>query len=180
MGWGLWLWWVVASTVGFAGGRYAGMAVGKPEEIIVAGYTWVGVGWIGSAVLQWLALRRRLVNAGGWVLAGVVGAAVAGAVVFGAGAVNADVGWVAGAILLGPAVGFLQWWLVLRGQIAHTGWWVLVSAVGWFGAMFFSAPLGWLALGPLYGAITGLALVKLLRRSPGTARAQNALCIPPG
>jgi hypothetical protein len=176
VGWGFWLWWVLASTMGWAVGARVGVAVGSFGEppgfeaaqsvptIIVAGYLGVAVGGILVGVLQSLVLRRKIARAGWWVLAGVGAAAVIGVVVFGVGVVNTDVGWVVGASLFGIVVGVLQW-LVLRRQVARAGWWVLASAVGWFVGMPVGGVLDWPALGAAYGAITGIALVWLLRQS---------------
>ena len=60
VGWGFWLWWVLASAVGFAVVR-------------------AGVG-----IAQWFVLRRHVSRAGWWVLASTVGYAVAGAGILGA------------------------------------------------------------------------------------------------
>jgi hypothetical protein len=164
VGWGFWLWWVLASTVGWAAAGPVA-ALGLYRDIVVAGYVGVAVGGIVAGVLQWLVLRRRVARAGGWVLASIVASAVVGVVVFGVGVVNADVGWIGGAGLFGTAVGVLQW-LILRQQVARAGWWVLASTVGWVAGGPAGAFLGWPALGVVYGAITGIALVWLLRQRP--------------
>ncbi len=105
-GWGFWLAWVLAGTVGWAvSGRV--IAVGSYRDIIVAGYTGVAAGGIVVGVLQWLVLRR---------------------------------------------------------QVARAGWWVLASTVGWVVGGPVGAFVGWPALGAVYGAITGSALVGLLRQ----------------
>ncbi len=163
VGWRLWLWWVLASTVGWAVGGPVGVAVGSSGDIIVAGYVGVAVGGIVAGELQWLVLRRQVAGAGWWVLASTVAAAVVGVVVFGVGVVSADVGWVGGAGLFGTVVGVLQW-LVLRRQVARAGWWVLASTVGWVVGGPVGGFVGWAALGAVYGAITGSVLVWLLRQ----------------
>ena len=60
----------------------------------------------------------------------------------------------------------------LRRQVARASWWVLASTVGWVVGGFLSGAvpvggfLGWAALEAVYGAITGTALVWLLRQRP--------------
>ena len=110
-----------------------------------------------------------------WVLASLGAAAVVGVVVFGVGAVNTDVGWVAGTGLFGTVAGVLQW-AVLRRQVPRAGWWVLASTVGWVVGMPAGEMLGWNGLGAAYGIITGTVLVLLLRqRPPGADQHQRSL-----
>jgi len=78
----------------------------------------------------------------------------------------------------GIVVGLLQWWLVLRRQVAWGGWWVLASTVGWVGGGFLSGAfdggfVGWAVIGAVYGAITGAVLVWLLRRPTPAASAEE-------
>ncbi|HVS35982.1 MAG TPA: hypothetical protein VMS17_10420 [Gemmataceae bacterium] len=103
---------------------------------------------------------------------------------------------VPGLILLGGAVaGALQWlaalpWLVLGRWAASAVWWALASSIGWLGAtwLFLSVTragdaqpaglfflLGGAASGALAGAVTGLALVWLLR---DTGRSASLHSIP--
>ena len=173
VGWRLWLWWVVASTAGFAVGRYVSVAVGRPADSIVTAFVFVALGWIATGVLQWLALQRQVARGGLWVPAGIVGAAVAGVGVFGLGVLHAYVGWVVGVILFAPVVGLLQWWLVLRWQVARAGRWVLASTVGWVVGMAGAGLGGWPVLGAGYGAVTGLWLVRLLREPVPAASAEE-------
>ena len=74
----------------------------------------------------------------------------------------------------GAVTGILQW-LVLRGKVSRAGWWVLASTVGWGLSMGMSIAIpsgeteegGLLSLvvtGAVMGAITGAALVWLLRQ----------------
>ena len=178
VGWGFWLWWVLASS--------AGLAVAFPVAFAVLRGV-IGVGAVGFAVAgavigaslgiaQWLVLRRRVSWAGWWVLASSVGFAVGiavsiavrmavGIVMAGAGA-----GAVAGAVI-GASLGIAQW-LVLRRQVSWAGWWVLASIVGFavIEAVAFAVLRGviegmaFAVAG--YEAITGGALVWLLRQPP--------------
>jgi hypothetical protein len=170
-GWRLWFLWLMSGAVGWGVGVAWG-SFGEPGDpktlqsiptVIWAAYLGVAVGGILVGVLQWLVLRRHLTRAGRWVLASLGAAAAVGVVVFGVSVVNAYVGWVAGVGLFGTVVGVLQW-LVLRRQVARAGWWVLASTVGWVAGMPLGDIVGPPGLGAAYGAITGAALVWLLRR----------------
>ena len=160
-----WLLWVLAGTVGWAvgGGETAFGEYPSVPNVIVGGYVRLAAGGILVGALQWLLLRRQIARAGRWVLANIGAVLIVGAIVFGVGAVNADVGWVVGAGLSGTLVGVLQW-LVLRGQVARAGWWVVASTLGWIAGMPVGGFLGWAALGAMYGAITGVGIVWLLRQ----------------
>jgi len=174
VGWVFWLQWVLASTVG--------MFVGYPVGAITLGNVlgdWLGTLFfgtglgIGVGVLQWLVLRRRVSGAGWWVLAsaaggyGIVQAAphmFSPSLSFGALLSYTPV------VALGGAVtGTLQW-LVLRGQVSRAGWWVLASTVGWGLGMTAAIAYSWpgpmwlIVTGAVLGAVTGGALVWLLRQ----------------
>ena len=164
-GWGFWLCWVLAGTVGWGVGGPVGVAIGSSRDIIVAGYVGVAVGGIMVGVLQWLVLRRQIASAGWWVLASIVAVAAVGVVVFVVGVVDTDVGWVLGAGLTGTVLGLLQW-LVLRRQVARAGWWVLAGTVAWIVGGPVGGFVGWAALGAVYGVITATMLLWLLRQRP--------------
>jgi hypothetical protein len=78
-------------------------------------------------------------------------------------------GWIVVGALGGAVTGILQW-LVLRAQVSRAGWWVLASTVGWglgmVGTRAFEvlAIFGGLVGGAVLGAVTGGALVWLLRQ----------------
>ena len=197
---GGWLWWVLASTVGWAVGGTVGVALGGELSmgLAVTGYLGVAVGVTMTGALQWLVLRGQVGGAAWWMVASVVGAALVGilAVVLGwvVGVVGrlvggaawganwgpdwsadpgGDVGFVVAVAAGGTVLGVLQW-LVLRRQVARAGWWVLASSVGWvmggLASGITNTTAGWAVLGIVYGAITGIVLVWLLRREVhGTA-----------
>ncbi len=181
-GWRVWFLWLMAAALGWGLGVYWGWFDGTEPKtlqsipsVILAGYLGVAVGGILIGVLQWLVLRRHLARAGRWVLASLGAAAVVGIVVFGVGVVNADVGWLAGVSVFGTVVGVLQW-LVLRRRVPRAGWWVLASTVGWVVGMPLGDIVGPPGLGAAYGAITGTALVWLLRQErPGSDQRQRPL-----
>ena len=189
VGWGFVVLWVLASAAGWGIGGPAIVTATSSQNIIVKGYLGVTGGVVLASLLQWPLLRIHVARVGLWVPAGIATAAVVGVVTFGVGAFNAGVGWVGGAGLLGTVLGVLQW-MILRGQVSGAAWWVLASTVGWIaggpgigivgataGAAAAAAlglpadpAVSWTALGAVYGAITGVVLVRLLRaRAPLSA-----------
>ncbi len=169
-GWRVWFLWLMAGAFGWGQGVYWGWyAGGEPKtlqsipRIILAGYLGVVAGGVLIGVLQWLVLRGHVRRAGRWVLASFGAAAVVGVVVFGVGVVDTDLGWFGGVSLFGTAVGTFQW-LVLRHQVPRAGWWVLASTAAWVVGMPLGDVVGPPGLGAVYGAITGTALVLLLRQ----------------
>ncbi len=108
-----------------------------------------------------------------WVLASTVGYAVGNAAgmkvvqaVVGAAEYRAK-GFVVAIPLLvvmtGAAVGVMQW-LVLRRAVSGAGGWVLASIGGWVMGQAAHWAIGMPAVGAVSGAITGIALVRLLRQ----------------
>ncbi len=177
VGWRFWLWWVLASTVGWAVGGNVGS--------IVDGSVAVAMGVAGAGALQWLVLRRQVARAGRWVLASIVAVPVAGIIGFAAGVslgvfsgadVVAEAGTI-GVVVGGTVLGVLQWVMVLERRAKRAGWWVLVSTVGWVVAGVVSGAVdpvvGVAVIGAVYGAITGPVLMWLLRRPMPTALAQE-------
>ncbi len=183
VGWGFWFWWVLASTVGHDVSSAAGMKVLRA----VFGDAGPTKGWaVGLAlglvmtaaavgVMQWLVLRRAVSGAGWWVLASTVGytVGVAAAAVLGILLVHwlepprpwvvSIVGGAVGEAMKGAAVGVMQW-LVLRRAVSGAGWWVPASIVGWAMGQAAHGAIGLPAVGAVSGAITGIALVRLLRQ----------------
>ena len=168
----LWLLWVLASTVAFGVGGRLGVALSPSKDLIVIAYLNLTATIILAGVLQWLVLRRLIADTGSWVLVSVAAVAVIGLLVFGLGLINRDVGWVLGVVVGWIVLGVLQW-LVLRERVLAStlGLIVAVPVVGFVswatGAPVDSAVGGllrWLASGAAYGAITGAALLWLLRQ----------------
>ncbi len=186
-GWGFWLGWVVASTVGFFVGFWLGfilglIIIGEDNGInllrSILGYFMFGTS-IGAmtGVLQWLVLRGRVSKAGWWILASIP----AGYGIFLAGDIGIEESLNFGTLLssigvvaLGGAVAGILQWLVLRRQVSRAGWWVLASTVGWaLGVTVMDAleymygtpdDLQLVVTGAVLGAVTGGALVWLLRQ----------------
>jgi hypothetical protein len=139
-------------------------------------------------IAQWLVLRRRASQPGLWVWASVAGGTVGGVLALAVGEVvgeasGFEVAVVVGGAALGASLGIAQW-LVLRRHLPQAGWWILASSVGLGLGFAMGRVLGGLvaqAVGEAlaevfgtvtlatlllvgYGAITGGALVWLLRR----------------
>lgn len=180
-----WLRWVLASFLGFAvGGVLGGFTMfAFQDELWILGFALFGAmfGAAGGA-MQWLVLRRHVVQSGGWVLATAVGytlAMVATALIFRYSDVVIT-GVVAFGTVAGVAGGILQW-LVLRQKVAHASWWVLASILGLVLGLGIGGPVATslgqtgheleatVVFGILFGlgvgAIPGAALVWLLRQS---------------
>jgi len=172
-GWVFWGWWFLASTlvpaVGLAMLLFAWLVIasgnlthGKGIEILLVG---IPLLFASIGIAQWLVLRRQVSEPGWWVLSSTVGGVVGlvvGLIVGGAvGGVAVEavgeladgnvVGGLVGFAAFGASVGIAQWF-VLRRKVSRAGWWVLASTVG--------------VVVPVvgYGAITGAALVWLLRQ----------------
>ena len=158
-GWGMWLWWVLASGLGF---------VFTPLQPLA----------------QWLVLRKHISRAGWWVLATILGMAVGGAIGMATGVSRqVALAWAVGdgsdgvrtGATLGAAVGVAQW-LFLRQHFAKAGWWIPASIAGWtVGAVaglsivgdcaeFVRCFIGWASYGAIIGAVTGLVLLWLMTR----------------
>jgi hypothetical protein len=186
-GWGFWLLWMAASTVGFALGSTvygnAGKLLTDATPAVIALTVTVGLYPLVATLpgfLHWLILRRWFPHAGWWVLASGAGSLLGyfvtawglgvadtqGETTFARFAVPASMA------VAGAAVGTLQW-VVLRRWVSRAGWWVLASSISWVVAEYVYLEmtrasdvhllLGAAVSGALSGAITGLTLVGLIR-----------------
>lgn len=153
---------------------------------------WSAVGAVAGALAgfgQWLILRRHFRRAGWWILATVIGWAVARAVaetvnaaldVAMAGGVVAIVVWAVAGAMAGALAGFGHW-LILRRHFQRAGWWILANAIGWVVARAASwmgvgwamaiaeagaRDMAWAIVGAAFGAIsgglTGAVLISIL------------------
>lgn len=142
VGWGLWLWWVLACIVGQQLWWVLDWIVGQAVGGGVSGLAWPLAAFAFSVgIPQWFVLRRYVSRAGWWVLAIFVGFGVGAGVNLVVGpavaatedwTVALSVGVVAMALrwaIHGSSVGIAQWF-VLRHYVSRAGWWVLASIVG--------------------------------------------------
>lgn len=140
--WVFWLFWVLATSIGFGLGSVVGVVLARqgwlggfeinqqsasiPEAsaaivavaVMIAASFFIG---LGVGVLQWLVLRRQGWGGNWWPVIGAAGLTVG--MVYGLGTP-----W--GGFIAGAMVGALQW-VGMRRQIAHAGWWVPVSVLAW-------------------------------------------------
>ncbi len=181
-GWGFWLGWVVATTVGMFVGFIMGIfSLFFTGEEFGEWLAFLGLGimlGIGVGILQWLVLRGRVSGVGWWVLA----SAAAGYGITQASFILIEESLSFGLLLsstgvaaLGGAVTGILQWFVLRGKVSRAGWWVLASTVGWGLSMAVTIAMpsgvtddieftGPAVTGAVLGAVTGAALVWLLRQ----------------
>ena len=171
-GWRLWFLWLIAGFIGwgwpmdvgsFGEGPFLTILPSRPALNIPL-YVSVATGAISVGVLQGLMLRRYIRGATLWVVASLSAAALGFLVVLAVAPVDADLGLAAGVGAYGTLAGALQW-CVLRKHVAGAWWWVVANAVGWLLAIpvgDLAGPPGW----ALYSAVTGTALVLLLRQAP--------------
>lgn len=125
-------------------------------------------------ILQWLVLRKLIYGASWWILASTLGWILGEAIAqLWTIAVTGIMGVEVRAIVVGAAVGLVQWF-VLRRFVYGAGWWILASTIGWTVAETIALLLmiGWatiiggfaidIIVGAVVGAVTGFALVLLL------------------
>ena len=143
--WGLWLQWIMVTTVGWI----LGMVFIHPFGLTASG--------IAIGVLQWVILQQHITRGRQWILASVVGWPLGW--FFALLAVPSEARLLAG-IVLGLSTGMAQW-IVLRQEVHWAGWWVIVSALAW--ATGLGLVPGVLTSGVLPGSMTGIALELLLR-----------------
>ena len=185
VGRGYWLAWFLASLMGFGMGAILGVAFtyglfNRDPFDIVMGTTLGTVMGATGGYFQWVVLRERIAGAGLWGLASALGLGLTMGIL---GAVNAGENNAIAEVLIGSVfgvvTGILQW-LILRRKVARAGWWLLASLLGSLIGLIavpVAAALGeagnWdlavmtfgLVFGAANGAITGAALVWLLRQS---------------
>jgi len=186
VGRGYWLAWFLASVLGYGMGAILGFSFIynlSPTDTFDATRDILSGAVMGAAggYFQWMVLTQRLGGTGLWGLASALGF---GSAMAASAAANPDDNPAMAGLLIvsvfGVVGGILQW-LILRRNVPRAGWWLLanllgslVGAIGPFIAVSISETGNWglalMAFGGLFGAgngaITGTALVWLLRQSP--------------
>lgn len=192
IGWSIWFQWFLASIFGYGIGAAIGNAIAVSMPPPACADLWcilpgldltllVVVPGLAGGFMQWLILRRYIAKAGWWILANALGFPIALLIAVGAGmSLGGDS--LAAPILMGVVFGALSgimFWLILRRRVARASWWVPAHLLGSLagGALgivvFHSVGLigfyqfTWAAAGAMFGAglgaVTGSALVWLLR-----------------
>ena len=143
--WGLWLQWIMVTTVGWV----LGSLLVPPFGLAASG--------LAIGVLQWVVLRDRIGNRRWWILASAAGWMLGWVIAL--IAVPPDIRALAG-VVLGAIVGSAQW-IVLRREVHLAGWWIIISALAW--ATGLGLVPGILTSGVMPGTMTGIAIELLLR-----------------
>lgn len=146
IGFGFWLTWVLASTIGFGAGAVAGIvilyAVRVPESPAFPILFGIIFGAVGG-LAQWLVLRRQIPDSGLWIPFSALGLMLAIATSASMAQPSGNP-FFAVAVIYGLIGGFLQW-LILEKRGVSIGWWIAASLLGSF--------LGSLLNGPTAAAI---------------------------
>ena len=143
--WALWFLWIMATTLGWVLGRF-----------LLPNLTFVTIG-IGLGLLQWLVLQHRIRKAWRWILATTLGWLVGATFILALLPDGMD--FLAG-VVTGVILGSAQW-LILRNELYWAGWWIAISVVAWSTGM--GVLPGVMLTGVIAGAITGIALILLIR-----------------
>ncbi|HZD56784.1 MAG TPA: hypothetical protein VE136_08685 [Anaerolineales bacterium] len=189
---GMWLEWTLATAIG--------MLLGYLPSITLVDLVDVRLGRVVIPVLaglvvglsQWIVLRRYLTECSDWILAG--GAGWAAGYALGLFLINSLTGTLVGGflgyVLFGVIIALFQW-PVLRREIPNALTWVLASVIGWSAGLYLSqVSLNIIFSGPsidpaastsviagtsglVAGAITGLALVLIVRQPEHRLRARH-------
>lgn len=143
--WAFWFLWILATALGwFIGG------------VLLSGIGLVPSG-VAIAFLQWLVLKQRIPKAWRWIIVSVIGWSLGWGISLIAYSLGLDL---FSGMVIGFTTGTAQW-LILRGEIHWSGWWIAVSAVAW--AVGISVLPGIMLPGTIAGLITGIGLELLLR-----------------
>ncbi len=143
--WALWFLWIMATTLGWVLGRF-----------LLPNLAFVTIG-VGLAILQWLVLQPRIRRAWRWIIATTFGWLLGSTLIQ---AILPDgMNFLAG-VILGLTTGSAQW-LILRKELYWAVWWIVINVIAWTTGMALLP--GIMLTGVMVGAITGLALILLIR-----------------
>ena len=135
VGWRVWLWWVLASVVGWGvGGVVLGPVFGVVEPAFGLLVASAAVGAIGGAALgalQWLVLRRQLARSGWWIAVSTIGWAIGPVIVLFGGVIGAldavlivllvALLWGIGGLVGGATTGAVLVWLLRQRLVGSDG-----------------------------------------------------------
>lgn len=143
--WALWFLWIMATTLGWVLGRF-----------LLPNLAFVTIG-IGLAILQWLVLQHRIRRAWRWIIATTFGWLLGSTLI--QAFLPDGMNFLAG-VILGLTTGSVQW-LILRKELYWAAWWIVINVIAWTTGMALLP--GIMLTGVMVGAITGLALILLIR-----------------
>ena len=180
---GYWLAWFLASVVGYGLGAILGMSIAWrffPAADAANGITLGILMGATGGYLQWVVLRERIAGAGLWGVASALGLGLAISALASANIIeNYAMAVFLFASMIAVVSGIPQW-LILRRKVSRAGWWllanllgslvgavgvVIANAIGETGNWGLAAMIFGVGFGAGNGAITGAALVWLLRQS---------------
>ncbi len=141
IGFGVWLTWVLASTLGFGVGAVLGIiiliAAQVPEGTAFPILFGIIFGAVGG-LAQWLVLRRQIPDSGLWIPFNALGLMLAIAT---SASMAPPIGnpFLVVAVIYGLIGGFLQW-LILEKRGVSIGWWIAASLLGSFLGSVLNGP----------------------------------------
>lgn len=147
--WALWFQWIMATTLGWVLGRF-----------LLPNLTFVTIG-IAIGVLQWFILQHIIRDAWRWIIATSLGWLLGASIIM--ILLPAAPEFLAG-VITGIGVGLPQW-LVLKGEVRWSGWWIMINIVAWTTGMALLP--GILLTGIMAGLITGTAIGLLMQNPTG-------------
>jgi len=181
--WSLLAGWTLASSLGWAAGLAAGIAL----TLVTADLPWLDEDrFVVYAILislgltlgaaQWVVLRRYLPQPGRWITATLIGHLLCLVLIVGGNLARLGGAEVWGNVLLvglfGTAIGTSQWW-ILRQHYRQAGLWVLATAAGFLCFMWIIIDpahsldefvIRGAIIGALAAAVPGAVLVWLVRQ----------------
>lgn len=162
--WNFWLWWVLASNLGFLAGSVLGVlpfVLLKLSQKTTAFEVVTGM-FIGGGIAlgQWLVLRRRMTISAAWILTGVVGLGIANTL--GAAFCICLAGFIYPLITVGLQV------LILLKHVSVTWLWLVAGFIGMllggsFSEFYHGASWVPIAYVSASSAVTGFAMMLLAR-----------------
>jgi hypothetical protein len=158
-------------------------AFGETAALIAAGAIFGTLFTLGASAGTGLVIRRKGINTARWIAYSVIGGAIGGMLGFTFALTLFDATtmpevWTG--LLLGISLGLpmgIDQWLLLRQAGENTNVWPVITSLAFVLAMMIGVPLGgegreWLSLGTvglLFGAISGLGMMWLLRKQTALA-----------
>ena len=177
IGWKFWVQWVLANWFGWLVGMGLSWLVSMVVSPLSAGPLRI-IGWgvagalVGSVmgISQYILLRSRPSlplswRASTWLYATILAWIFNLALISGFG-LREQIGFALTGAIFGISIGISQWF-VLQGDYNRAEWWAPVNTLGWMAGMgaldLLNQAVGFILVGAISGAITGIALLLLLQ-----------------